>query len=357
MNSGMAAHRKKILLADFFGTVKERGIAAYVRDLETIAAPMADTVTLRAPVWVKRQPQALQNLLMVLHEQLVVPVHALIRRPDLIVFPYNSSSFLLSFSRRTVCVIHDLIPYRRRNRGSGLAFAYIACSVRWHARLGRRLVAVSPFTARTLKALPRFAGSRVVTIPNCFTTLPMDVTSPAPPVLRPRVTLISGVGPNKAFAQALALMAEAATDERLADLGFDVVGFGPEHARATAMMEEARARSLALPPITVHPLLQRAELDALIAGNAVTWAHSLAEGFGRVVVEGRAAGRPVVMSRLPVFRTLSDPFTFSYCNTDPAGFRQALRDALHASHIARPYRLVDQLRTDATAGLKELLAR
>ena len=216
-------------------------------------------------------------------------------------------------------------------------------------------MAVSPFTARALKALPRFAGSRITIIPNSFTALPVDGASPASPVPRPRVTLVSGVGPNKAFAQALALMAEAAADERLAGLGFDVVGSGPEHARPTALSAAARARGLALPQITVHGLLPRAELDALIAGNAVTWAHSLAEGFGRVVVEGRAAGRPVVMSRLPVFRALSDQFTFSYRNTAPAEFRQALRDALDASGVARPYRLVARLRAEAAAGLRELL--
>lgn len=353
----MAAIRKKILFADFFGTVKERGIAAYVRDLEAIAAELgAETVMLRAPAWVRRLPQAIQNLLMVLHEQLAVPLQALRHRPDLIVFPYNSSSFLLSFSQRTVCVIHDLIPYRSRNRGSGLAFAYVACSARWHARLRRRFVAVSPFTARTLRAVPRFARCPVITIPNCFTALPPSAKTSGRPVPRRRVTLISGVGSNKAFAQALELMSAATVDGRLADLGYDVVGFGPDHPRAAAMVEEARGRGLPLPPIMIHPLLPRDDLDVLIAENAVTWAHTLAEGFGRVVVEGRAAGRPVVMSRLPVFRALADPFTFSYSNADSAEFRRALHDALNASGAPRPYRLVEQLRADATAGFEELLS-
>ena len=350
----MPHNQPLVLFADFFGTVKARGIAAYVRDLEVIAGEVgARTLTLRAPAWVRRQPQAVQNLLMVLHEQLVVPAHALLRRPDLIVFPYNSGSFLLSLSPRTVCVIHDLIPYRARHRGSRLAFAYVACSARWHARLGRRFVAVSPFTARTLRGVPRFARSPVTLIPNCFTALPAASTVSAP---RRRVTLISGVGPNKAFAEALSLLAAADQGSR-AGLEIDVVGFGPEHPRATAIVEEARARGLRLPPITVHPLLPRAELDRLIAGNAVTWAHTRAEGFGRVVVEGRAAGRPVVMSRLPVFRPLADAFTFSYANGEPGEFGRALAAALVAAEAPRPYLLVEQLRADATAGFRNLLRR
>jgi glycosyltransferase involved in cell wall biosynthesis len=345
--------RRTVLFADFFGTVKERGIAAYVRDLEAIAAPMAEVTTLRAPAWVKRRPQGVQNLLMVLHEQLVVPLHALVRRPDLIVFPYNSSSLLLSLSRRTVCVIHDLIPYRPKNRGSGLAFAYVACTARWHARLGRRFVAVSPFTARTLKALPRFSGAPVITIPNCFTAAPPALDPAALPPPRRRVTLVSGVGPNKDFARALELMAAVAA--RLDDLAFDVVGFGPDHPRATAMVDDARARGLALPEIKVHPLLSRADLDAMLAANAVTWAHTRAEGFGRVVVEGRQAGRPVVMSRLPVFRSLADPLTFSYPNDDPDAFVAALARAL-TDPAGEPYRLLGRLRAEATAGMRELLA-
>ena len=255
---------------------------------------------------------------MVLHEQFVVPFHALVRRPDLIVFPYNSCSVLLSLSPRTVCVIHDLIPYRPQNRGSALAFAYVACTARWHARLGRRFVAVSPFTARTLRALPRFRGAPVITVPNCFTAAPPASDPASLPAPRRRVTLISGVGPNKDFARALELM--AAAESRMGGLAFDVVGFGSDHPRATAMVEEARGRGLRLPELIVHPLLPRAELDAMLAANAVTWAHSRAEGFGRVVVEGRLAGRPVVMSRLPVFRTLADPFTFTYANGDADAF-------------------------------------
>ncbi len=346
--------RATILIADFFGTVKERGIAAYVRDIETVAAPVADTVALRAPRWVRRLPQGVQNLLMVLHEQLVVPFHALRLRPDLIVFPYNSSSFLLSLSPRTVLVIHDLIPYRTGHRGSGLAFAYVACSTRWHARLRRRIVAVSPFTARTLTALSRFSGSEIVTIPNCFATTPVLDHAAMP---RPRVTLISGTGANKAFTQALDLMAGTTSDPHLAGITFDVVGFGPEHGRATDLIEQARAEGLPLPPITVHPLLPRAELDAMIAANAVVWAHSLAEGFGRAVVEGRATGRPVVMSRLPVFRPLRDDYTFAYTNGDRAGFRTALARALDAASFVRPYQLVEELRRDAAAGVKELLGQ
>lgn len=347
--------KRSILVADFFGTVKERGIAAYVRDLTAIAEPAASVTLLQAPSWVRGRSNAVQNLLLVLHEQLVVPLHALLRRPDLVIFPYNSSSFLLSMSRRTVCVIHDLIPYRARTRASGLAYRYVACSARWHAKLGRRFVAVSPFTAKTLRSLPRFNKSPIIYLPNCFSAMTRSDPGRTPPPRR--VTLVSGTGPNKAFAEAVELMASTLDDPRLSNVSFDVVGFGPEHACASAIIAAAARRGRKLPPITVHPLLPRAELDRLLASNAVTWAHSHAEGFGRAVVEGRMAGRPVAMSRLAVFRALADRYTFSYCNNDPLQFRQALHEALAASDGATPYHLVEQLRKDAAKGLETLLCR
>ena len=348
--------RKTVLFADFFGSVKERGIAAYVRDLEALCEPMADTIMLRAPAWVARRSPSVQNLLLVLHEQLFVPLYAAWRRPDLIVYPYNASSFVLALSRRTVCVVHDLIPYQARTRRSRFALAYVACTARWHGALGRRLVAVSPFTARAMRTLPRFRSRPILVIPNSFASLRGASVAEGPPTRR-RVTLISGSGPNKAFARAVALMAEAASDPRFAGLGFDVVGFGDDHAMAEAIVAAARAGAMALPPITVHPLLPREALDRLIADNAAMWAHSLAEGFGRAVVEGRMAGRPVVMSRLPVFRPLADAYTFAYHNGDGAEFRDALATALDASAEPRPYRIVDALRAEAVAGLRELLDR
>jgi len=346
-----------ILIADFFGTVKERGIAAYVRDLEAVAEPIAKVITLRAPTWVRGRPQAVQNLLMVFHEQLIVPLHALFRRPDLILFPYNTGSFLLSLSPRTVCVIHDLIPYKRRDRRLSLSFLYVACTAKWHARLGRRLVAVSSFTARTLKAIPLFKRCSVTVIPNCFSADSRAEWASASIASKHRVTLISGIGANKAFPRTLELMAFAKASDGLTDLEFDVVGFGPEHERATVMIADARARGLKLPSIKVHPLISRAELDSMLAENAVTWVHSRAEGFGRVLVEGRMAGRPVVMSKLPVFRALRDSFTFGYRNDDSAAFAQAMRSALRFSESAERYGVVTKLRTDALIGLQTLISR
>jgi hypothetical protein len=348
---------RKIVVADFFGTVKERGIAAYVRDFATIAEPVVSVQLLQAPHWVRRRSTAVQNILLVLHEQIVVPLHVLFSRPDLIVFPYNSCSVLLSLSPRTVCVIHDLIPYRARTRASGLAYSYVACTARWHAWLRRRFVAVSPFTARTLRALPRFRRSPIIYVPNCFSTMARVEPAGTPARSERRVTLISGIGPNKAFAEAIDLMADTLADPRLEGLAFDVVGFGPDHGRAEALIADARSSSRLLPPITVHPLLPRARLDAMLAANAVTWAHSHAEGFGRAVVEGRLAGRPVVMSRLAVFQALRDRYTFAYRNTDPSQFRQALADAVAASDTVGPYELIDQLRRDAVAGVEMLLCR
>ena len=64
------------------------------------------------------------------------------------------------------------------------------------------------------------------------------------------------------------------------------------------------------------------------------------------------AGRPVVMSRLPVFRPLADRYTFAYRADDESEFRDALAGALAASVEPRPYGIVDDLRASGERGVE-----
>jgi hypothetical protein len=350
-----------ILIADFFGSTKARGIPAYVRDLVTVASDVASVRCLRAPAWVKPLPNPLQNLLMVLHEQLVVPAVALFTRADLIVFPYNSASFLCSLTRRSVCIIHDLVPYRRLFRKRGMVCAYLFATTQWHAWLGGRFAAVSPYTMRVMQHVSRFRGSSITYLPNSFASVGLVPAHAQAPVRG--ITLVSGIGSNKDFLGALALYAAwhalhfppgADTDVETPVL--EVVGFG-EHAAAGRKMLETAAREHpeALARVTVHDMLPQATLNQLMQTSAVIWAHTRAEGFGRVVVEGRIAARPVVMSRLAVFRPFRDPCTFSYLNGDVASFSKAMQEALDADGACPPYGIVAHLRRDMKQGLHSLL--
>lgn len=340
--------RKTILIADFFGSIKARGIPAYVRDLEALAGDRFDVLALRSPRFVRRFPGWAQNMLMVLHEQLYVPLVALVLRPAVILYPYNSSSILCALSRRCVCIVHDLIPYARRQRRLSPAYLYLLITTSWHAVLGRRVAGVSPFTVRTLRAVRRFHKCDVYYLPNCFASVAGQYRSSTDTGASPRyrLTLVSGHSDNKDFLGALQLFLHfRATHDQ--HLGLDVVGFADKAHLARAIIDSATGKSLHGHDVTVHELLPQAELDALLRKNAAVWAHSLAEGFGRAIVEGRMAGRPVVMSRLPVFAPFADSCTFAYRNGNGSDFCKALRLALRATSHCTRYEVVADLRAQA----------
>lgn len=353
-----------VLVADFFGTLKARGIPAYVRDLQAIAQPWAEVRVLRAPASFSRLPAAVQNVLMVLHEQLAVPLVALILRPRLILFPYNSASFLCSLTHRSVCVIHDLIPYRRANRRLSPAYLYLLATTSWHALMGRRFAGPSPHTLRVLRHVNRFSGCELHYLPNCFAATALSGAPPAKASRleagreAARITLISGRSHNKDFSGALRLY-DAFLRSHPAEtpsIGLDVVGFGEgaDHARRT--VAALAGSGLLLQEVVVHDLLPQTELDGMLQRNDVTWAHSKAEGFGRAIVEGRMAGRPVVVSRLAVFRPFLDEWCYPYSNGDLASFRTALGAALQASGRPGRYVIVEELQSSARGAMTKLLS-
>jgi hypothetical protein len=366
--------RPLILVSDFFGSLKARGIPAYVRDLEAAITDVAEVRPLRAPAWFRRAPNGVQNLAMVLHEQIVVPWVAWTSRADLVVFPYNSASFLCSWlSQRSLCVMHDLIPYRRRHRRASLAYLYLLATTAWHTRRGCAVAGVSPYTMRLLGAVARFRDVPRLYMPNCFAATPVPKPAGTPDH---RVTLISGHSRTKDLAGALDLWGRcwaastgAGQAVRLgsgqagheAAPALDVVGFGDGADLGRVMVKRWRARSsrpdgLASLEVKVHDLLPADVLQSLLARSAVVWAHSRAEGFGRTVVEGRMVGRPVVMSRLAVFRPFGDAWTWAYRNDDAEAFALAMHQAFACQGRSGPYDVPGALRQQVCDVITSLVA-
>ncbi|MER7251347.1 MSMEG_0565 family glycosyltransferase [Kribbella sp. NPDC000426] len=87
---------------------------------------------------------------------------------------------------------------------------------------------------------------------------------------------------------------------------------------------ETRAVQLGISPVVLGPV-DHAELPGLVAGAEVFAFPSVKEGFGLAPLEALAAGVPVVLSDLPVFREI-----FGAAATYATG-PQALATALHAA--------------------------
>ncbi|TDW65954.1 MSMEG_0565 family glycosyltransferase [Kribbella pratensis] len=88
---------------------------------------------------------------------------------------------------------------------------------------------------------------------------------------------------------------------------------------------DERAAELGVAPVVLGPV-DDANLPALVAGAEAFAFPSIKEGFGLAPLEALAAGVPLVVSDLPVFRGIfGDAATYA---TGPAALANALRDAL-----------------------------
>ena len=98
---------------------------------------------------------------------------------------------------------------------------------------------------------------------------------------------------------------------------------------------EARAASLAVTPRVLGPV-PHDELPGLIAGAAAFAFPSVKEGFGLAAMEALAAGTPVVVSDLPVFREIfGDAVRYG---AGPASLATALRSAIEEPDAGRASR-------------------
>ncbi|MEV4260771.1 MSMEG_0565 family glycosyltransferase [Kribbella sp. NPDC049584] len=88
---------------------------------------------------------------------------------------------------------------------------------------------------------------------------------------------------------------------------------------------DERAAELGVAPVVLGPV-DDADLPALVAGAEAFAFPSIKEGFGLAPLEALAAGVPLVVSDLPVFRGIfGDAATYA---TGPAALANALHDAL-----------------------------
>jgi glycosyltransferase involved in cell wall biosynthesis len=112
-----------------------------------------------------------------------------------------------------------------------------------------------------------------------------------PPPSAPYLLCIGPLEPHKGFRDAI--WAVDVLGRLQPGLSLVLVGAGSDRLR---LQQFVAAVGLGR---QVHFLGEQAELSRLLAGAAVVWVPSLAEGGQRVALEAQAAGRPVVASALP----------------------------------------------------------
>jgi len=307
------APRTRILVFNFFGSVMDRGIPQYARDIvEGMRRSGHVPIELECPRFCRRLPRSLRKILFVVFEQIVAPAMRIWRGCAVTVYPYNSVGVIDAILGRSVLVIHDLIPNARKSHT--LATRYICATQAVHCLLGRPICAASEHTLTQLRRIRRFSHSALHLWSNPFyqferaladSNIEFSSSSSRPM----RILLCSGMTPNKDYPGALRLFT---CSGRLRDAELFVLGFGDDAHLARRRV--ARLPSNVRRRIVILPRLSLEEVAAEYLMCDVVWVHSKNEGFGRSVIEGRLGGRPVIASRIRAFARLAAPGITYYQN-------------------------------------------
>ncbi|HEY1736900.1 MAG TPA: glycosyltransferase [Methylovirgula sp.] len=334
-----------ILINDFIGGVLDRGMPLYVRNLiDGLKAEGFRVSIVRAPRACRQLPRNVFYMIAVLVEQTALPVIGFFKRADVTLYPYNSVAILDLFTRRGRIVIHDL---EQLNRGTSPSkFYYLACyrALKW---LNRPIYTISKLSQQRLRDSGRFGDGPITILPNTFYAFERLLRGEAPfPADRSSILLCTGSTANKDL--------ESVVRDYLPKVlasGFHVSILGL-HKATDAPRFSALDNFIGSGQLRLCGQFSDGEVVAEYQNHNIVWVHSLREGFGRCVVEGRLARRRVICSDIPEFAELRDADVYLY--KDPTEFMETLDrvrhiDAPTVPYATYPYR--ELLRSAISSGL------
>lgn len=279
-----------------------RGISKYTSEVrDMILADGATVYTLIMPKICSYAPRSIQVLLFIVFQQIVLPIYAFLKRPDVIFDAYNSYSFLAALRWRYVYVIHDFIPFSNK---------------RWWAKPGsvyqRILHKLSPYISKLelyyINETVANEGYKIVKkydglIPNVVKPLRhsnKDDQNALAFVDEMRhkypgsiiITTISGNGKNKDFNGLINNLNK--TGKKIV-----IIAFGFERFEISQSTDSVCCIRIGV-------------VSAEYIGTAISCSdlfvfHSLQEGFGRPVIEALLEGTKVLtVSNIPAVLTVTN---------------------------------------------------
>jgi len=296
-----------ILINDFIGGVLDRGIPLYVRNvIDGLRAEGFRVSVVRAPAFCRRLPRNFFYLIAVLVEQTALPIIGLLLRADLTLYPYNSLAIADLFTGRGRIIVHDLEQLNRR-----LSFSkayYLACyrALKWR---NGPIFTISELTRERLRKSGLFGHGAMTILPNTFYAFERLVAGEtATRHAGKSILLCTGSTANKDLETVVAdyLPKALAAGFCVTILGLHKAGDAPRLASLTGFMTSGKLR--------VCDRLSDREVASEYRSHAIVWVHSLREGFGRCVVEGRLAGSRVICTDITEFAGLRDGDVHLYRN-------------------------------------------
>lgn len=315
-----------ILVNDFIGGALDRGIPLYVRNLiEGLRGEGLRVSVVRAPAFCRRLPRGILYLMAVAIEQLILPAIGFFLRADLTIYPYNSVAVIDLLTRRGRIVVHDLEQLNRPLSFSKLYYLFCYRAVKCFSA---PLFTISDITRQRLARSGLFGGGTVTILPNTFYAFERLAAAETPD-RSPSILVCTGSTANKDL--------ETVVSKYLPDLlaqGHCVSILGLHKASDMAKLDPVAA-FIASGQMRLCGRLSDAEVARAYRSHAIVWVHSLREGFGRCVVEGRLAGARVLATDIAEFEELRDTDVHLY--KDPAGFFATLDRLIHVEAPTAPY--------------------
>jgi glycosyltransferase involved in cell wall biosynthesis len=338
-----------ILVNDFIGGALDRGIPLYVRNLiEGLREEGLRISVVRAPAFCRKLPRGLFYLIAVLVEQFALPVIGLWWRAELTLYPYNSIAIADALTGRGRIVVHDLEQLNRPLSFSKLY--YLACyrALKWR---NAPIFTISEISRQRLIKSGLFGRGPITLLPNTFYEFERLLRDEAPG-RKGGILLCTGSTANKDLETVVAdyLPKALARPDRVSIVGLHKA----DDAMKLAPLQSFRASG----QLRLCGRLSDRQVANEYQSHAIVWVHSLREGFGRCVVEGRLAGCRVIAKNIPEFAVLRDGDVFLY--NDAAEFAAILdrllrTDTPPAPYAAYPYR--ELLRNAVERGLRVTEAR
>jgi len=317
-----------ILINDFIGGYLDRGMPLYVRNLiDGLKQEGFRVSVVRAPRICRILPRNVFYVVSVLVEQMVLPVIGYFKRADMTLYPYNSVAIVDLLTQRGRIVVHDLEQLNRAISPSKLY--YLACyrAIKW---LGRPVFTISKQSRQRLQTSGRFGHGAITMLPNTFYSFERLLASqPSSAKTKSSILLCTGSTANKDL--------ESVVRDYLPEVlaaGFHVSVLGL-HKTADATRLAPLSDFMMSGQLTLCGQLTDKQVAEEYQKHSIVWVHSLREGFGRCVVEGRLAGARVICTDIPEFVELRDDDVYQY--QDPADFLSKLETLRHMDPSARPY--------------------
>jgi glycosyltransferase involved in cell wall biosynthesis len=315
-----------VLINDFIGGVLDRGIPLYVRNLIDGLREEGFRVSIvRAPAFCRKLPRGLFYLIAVLVEQTVLPLIGLCLRADLIIYPYNSVAVADLLTRRGRIVVHDLEQLKRPSSFSKLYYLFCYRAVKL---FDAPVFTISEISRQRMIQSGLFGRGEIAILPNTFHAFERLLAVETPKRAN-AILLCTGSTANKGLETLVAdyLPKALAQGHSISVLGLHKLSDAPRLESLRGFMNSGQLR--------LCGQLSDQQVASEYRSHAIVWVHSLREGFGRCVVEGRLAGSRVVATDIAEFAGLRDGDVYLY--RDAAEFVAILDRLVDMQDLPPPY--------------------